>query len=185
MIETTLQGQRNYQKKCFRPWIVKRDTGCNFKSRAAIFFFCLWGNYYWLILFTTIWNKTFPYLLFKPNFDSWASNNKWHCPFKFRLIVWNKYTYSYLCSMSELIQNRQRSPWLWSDILYSLTPSGRQHKKYLKILHGFTDKVIVTLRALGNDEASEYRQNKFNGGISSKAHGFLVTWSRVTGILLQ
>lgn len=44
--------------------------------------------------------------------------------------------------MSELIQNRQRLPWLWSDILYSLTPSGRQHKKYLKILHGFTDKVI-------------------------------------------
>ena len=44
--------------------------------------------------------------------------------------------------MSELIQNRQRSPWLWNDVLYSLTPSGREHNKCLTILHDFTNKVI-------------------------------------------
>ncbi|KAM7435005.1 Cytochrome P450 4V2 [Porites harrisoni] len=44
--------------------------------------------------------------------------------------------------VSELIQMRQRSPWLWNDILYSLSPSGREHKRCLKILHDFTNKVI-------------------------------------------
>ena len=45
--------------------------------------------------------------------------------------------------MSELIQNRQRLPWLWNDTLYSLTPSGREHDKCLKILHDFTNKVGI------------------------------------------
>ena len=37
---------------------------------------------------------------------------------------------------------RQRSPWLWNDTLYGLLPSGREHKRCLKILHDFTNKVI-------------------------------------------
>lgn len=45
--------------------------------------------------------------------------------------------------MSELIQMRQRSPWLWNDTLYGLVPSGREHKRCLKILHDFTNKVIT------------------------------------------
>ncbi|XP_078382587.1 cytochrome P450 4V2-like [Oculina patagonica] len=44
--------------------------------------------------------------------------------------------------MSELIQMRQRSPWLFPDIVYYFTPSGREHNRCLKILHGFTNKVI-------------------------------------------
>ena len=38
---------------------------------------------------------------------------------------------------------RQRSPWLWNDTLYGLFPSGREHKRCLKILHDFTNKVIT------------------------------------------
>ena len=38
---------------------------------------------------------------------------------------------------------RQRSPWLWNDTLYGLLPSGREHKKCLKVLHDFTNKVIT------------------------------------------
>ena len=38
---------------------------------------------------------------------------------------------------------RQRSPWLWNDTLYGLLPSGREHKRCLKILHDFTNKVIM------------------------------------------
>ena len=45
--------------------------------------------------------------------------------------------------MTELIQMRQRSPWLWPDIVYYLTPSGREHNQCLKILHGFTNKVGI------------------------------------------
>ncbi|CAH3155173.1 unnamed protein product [Porites lobata] len=44
--------------------------------------------------------------------------------------------------VSELIQMRQRSPWLWNDTLYALLSSGREHKRCLKILHDFTNKVI-------------------------------------------
>ncbi|XP_068736583.1 cytochrome P450 4V2-like isoform X1 [Montipora capricornis] len=42
--------------------------------------------------------------------------------------------------ISGLIHKRQRSPWLWNDILYSWTTSGREHDKCLKIIHGFMNK---------------------------------------------
>ena len=38
---------------------------------------------------------------------------------------------------------RQRSPWLWNDTLYGILPSGREHKRCLKVLHDFTNKVIT------------------------------------------
>lgn len=47
--------------------------------------------------------------------------------------------------MSELVQVRQRSPWLCYDMVYNLTPSGREHNRCLKILHGFTNKVHVAM----------------------------------------
>ncbi|XP_015750892.1 PREDICTED: cytochrome P450 4C1-like [Acropora digitifera] len=44
--------------------------------------------------------------------------------------------------MSDLVQKRQKSPWLWNDVVYNLTPSGREHSKCLDILHDFTHMVI-------------------------------------------
>ena len=48
-----------------------------------------------------------------------------------------------LCNqrMSELVQQRQKSPWLWHDGIYSLLPSGKESKRALGILHDFTEKV--------------------------------------------
>ena len=51
--------------------------------------------------------------------------------------------FCFFSRVSELIQMRQRSPWLWNDTLYGLLPSGREHKRCLKILHDFTNKVIT------------------------------------------
>ena len=51
--------------------------------------------------------------------------------------------FCFFSRVSELIQMRQRSPWLWNDTLYDLLPSGREHKKCLKVLHDFTNKVIT------------------------------------------
>ncbi|NWT51202.1 CP4V2 protein, partial [Erythrocercus mccallii] len=45
--------------------------------------------------------------------------------------------------MSDLIQRRQMSPWLWPDFLYILFKEGREHKRNLNILHNFTDTVIA------------------------------------------
>ncbi|XP_062431666.1 cytochrome P450 4V2 isoform X2 [Rhea pennata] len=45
--------------------------------------------------------------------------------------------------MSDLIQRRQMSPWLWPDCVYMLFREGREHERSLKILHSFTDTVIA------------------------------------------
>ena len=47
---------------------------------------------------------------------------------------------------------RQRSPWLWNDTLYDFLPSGREHKKCLKVLHDFTNKVITINNNNDNDD---------------------------------
>ncbi|RMX53149.1 hypothetical protein pdam_00021920 [Pocillopora damicornis] len=61
--------------------------------------------------------------------------------------------------ITELIQKRQRSPWLWPDIVYFLTPSGREHNHCLNILHGFTNEIIderiADRAAKKNDPQSE------------------------------
>ncbi|KAJ8022842.1 Cytochrome P450 4V2 [Holothuria leucospilota] len=44
--------------------------------------------------------------------------------------------------MSDLVQERQKYPWLWIDAIYRLLPSGRKHNRYLQILHEMTKSVI-------------------------------------------
>ncbi|KAM6440600.1 cytochrome P450 4V2 [Liasis olivaceus] len=44
--------------------------------------------------------------------------------------------------MSDLIHHRQKTPWVWPKLLYSMSGRGREHNRNLKILHSFTDKVI-------------------------------------------
>ncbi|XP_065452869.1 cytochrome P450 4V2-like isoform X5 [Chrysemys picta bellii] len=43
--------------------------------------------------------------------------------------------------MSDLIHHRQKSPWLWSNLMYPMFQEGREHTRSLKILHSFTDNV--------------------------------------------
>ena len=44
--------------------------------------------------------------------------------------------------MMMMMFNRQMSPWLWDDLLFSLTPMGFKFKSLLEVLHTFTDSVI-------------------------------------------
>ncbi|XP_025990773.2 cytochrome P450 4C1 [Solenopsis invicta] len=44
--------------------------------------------------------------------------------------------------IAELIMTRAFQPWLWIDWLYYLTPTGKQYKTALKIVHEFADEVI-------------------------------------------
>lgn len=60
-----------------------------------------------------------------------------------------------------LIHKRHRSPWLWNDVLYSWTPSGREHDECLQIIHGFTNKVIderIAERAAKKTHSQEQKQ---------------------------
>ena len=45
--------------------------------------------------------------------------------------------------ITELLSIRSRSPWLWPTFIFDRLPIGREHKKALKVLHGFSRKVVV------------------------------------------
>ncbi|XP_028401933.1 cytochrome P450 4V2-like [Dendronephthya gigantea] len=58
---------------------------------------------------------------------------------------------SAVLSISELILERWRSPWLSTDAIYNLTSSGARQKAILETLHSYTNKVIsdrIELRKL-------------------------------------
>eukprot|EP00092_Neocalanus_flemingeri_P050507 GFUD01058405.1.p1 GENE.GFUD01058405.1~~GFUD01058405.1.p1 ORF type:complete len:344 (+),score=69.90 GFUD01058405.1:108-1139(+) len=44
---------------------------------------------------------------------------------------------------SDIVFQRQRSPWLWGDWFFALTPAGFRMRKYLASLHGLTSQVIA------------------------------------------
>ncbi|KAM9792316.1 cytochrome P450 4V8 [Neosynchiropus ocellatus] len=44
--------------------------------------------------------------------------------------------------MSDIISRRQRMPWFWPNFMYKYFGEGKEHDKTLRILHGFTYKVI-------------------------------------------
>jgi cytochrome P450 family 4 len=46
--------------------------------------------------------------------------------------------------MGEMFFRRASKPWFQSDIIFSLSPLGRQQQKDLDILHGFTWSIIRT-----------------------------------------
>ncbi|XP_020280533.1 cytochrome P450 4C1-like [Pseudomyrmex gracilis] len=45
-------------------------------------------------------------------------------------------------NMGNFIIHRMSNPWLHSDWMFALSPTGRKQAEMLKILHGFTEKVI-------------------------------------------
>src|ERR1700743_1131261 len=48
--------------------------------------------------------------------------------------------------MYHILVARMTRPWLRPDLIWNMTSYGRKEKKYLKILHGFTEKVIQEKR---------------------------------------
>ncbi|XP_033015580.1 cytochrome P450 4V2-like [Lacerta agilis] len=69
--------------------------------------------------------------------------------------------------MSVLIQQRQKSPWLWPDLLYPMFQEGREHYRSLKILHSFTDNVIAEkAQELKNQE--QHRSNAVSNSEQSR-----------------
>lgn len=45
--------------------------------------------------------------------------------------------------LSDFIHRRQKMPWFWSDFLYSTLGEGKDHDRCLKVLHTFTEEVII------------------------------------------
>lgn len=59
----------------------------------------------------------------------------------------NKEYVQAVIEMSDIIQERQKYPWLWIDAIYNQLPSGRKHFNNLQILHTLTKSVILLRRA--------------------------------------
>jgi cytochrome P450 family 4 len=53
-----------------------------------------------------------------------------------------------IVSVSNLIVKRMFRPWLHPDFIWKISPEGRAEKKYLKVLHDFTENVITERRKL-------------------------------------
>ncbi|CAN2388657.1 fatty acid omega-oxidation [Pristimantis euphronides] len=64
--------------------------------------------------------------------------------------------------MSELIQRRQKMPWLWPDFIYNNLKSGKRHNRNLKILHSFTDQTIL-------EKAEELKNGKASAEIDDES----------------
>merc|ERR1712241_858235 len=65
---------------------------------------------------------------------------------------------------SDIVFQRQRSPWLWDPRLFSLTPTGHKFRSILATLHGFTDKVIQKRK----QECLSWSRNKHEDDIGQK-----------------
>ena len=63
---------------------------------------------------------------------------------------------------------RQKSPWLWSDFIYSYTSFGKCYYKALKILHGFTTGVINKRIMSRNKSFGEVRR-RFSEDLSTRS----------------
>ncbi|XP_070157527.1 cytochrome P450 4C1-like [Polyergus mexicanus] len=62
----------------------------------------------------------------------------------------------------ELMIYRILRPWFYNDLLFSLSPQGRKQKKILKILHGFTEKVIMERKLYHKRTNYRYLKNLEN-----------------------
>ncbi|XP_025267617.1 cytochrome P450 4C1 isoform X1 [Camponotus floridanus] len=62
----------------------------------------------------------------------------------------------------ELMIYRAVKPWFYNDMLFSLTPQGRKQKKVLKILHGFTEKIIAERKLYHQLTNHQYLKNLEN-----------------------
>lgn len=69
----------------------------------------------------------------------------------------NKEYVQAVIEMSDIVQERQKYPWLWIDTIYNQLPSGKKHSQNLQILHTLTKSVILLRRA---DRKRERQQGK-------------------------
>ncbi|ODM91286.1 Cytochrome P450 4c3 [Orchesella cincta] len=75
--------------------------------------------------------------------------------------------------ISELVQYRQLRPWLHNDFMWRLSSAGKENRKCLKILHGFTDMVIQEKkmeRKNGTRKSDETNEDNF---VTKKRQAFL------------
>ncbi|XP_036146947.1 cytochrome P450 4C1-like isoform X2 [Monomorium pharaonis] len=61
--------------------------------------------------------------------------------------------------MGELCAHRLFRPWLYADWIFSLSPTGKEQKQILNILHGFTEKIIAERKDYHKSTNGQYLRN--------------------------
>ena len=75
-----------------------------------------------------------------------------------------------LYSASDIIFQRQRSPWLWNDRIFAITPAGFRMRRNLRTLHGVTNKVITERK---EEKSNNYEKEIYDDVGVKKRHAFL------------
>lgn len=70
------------------------------------------------------------------------------------------------CRISKIFVHRVVNPWLYYDLIYAFSWSAFKERRYLKILHDFTDSVIKKREK--NFKASDLDNVECNDGYKSK-----------------
>ncbi|XP_018393741.1 PREDICTED: cytochrome P450 4C1-like [Cyphomyrmex costatus] len=70
--------------------------------------------------------------------------------------------------MSELFIYRLFRPWLHFDWIFSLTPTSREQTKILKILHGFTERIIAERRLYHERTNGQYLKEFSNDTLAER-----------------
>ncbi|XP_024887719.1 cytochrome P450 4C1-like [Temnothorax curvispinosus] len=69
--------------------------------------------------------------------------------------------------MGEHFIYRLMRPWLHVNWIFWLTPTGREQRKILKILHGFTEQIIAERKLYHNRTNNQYLKS-FGNDMSAK-----------------
>lgn len=65
-----------------------------------------------------------------------------------------------LFKASDIIFQRQKTPWIWNDLAFYLRPMGWEFRKALNVLHGFTEGVITDRKQLYKEEKAKKASSK-------------------------
>ncbi|XP_067209359.1 cytochrome P450 4C1-like isoform X1 [Linepithema humile] len=69
--------------------------------------------------------------------------------------------------ITKLILARLMSPWFYSDMIFALSPMGKRQAKNLKILHGFTEKIIAERKQYHKSTNGQYLKQFENNSVNN------------------
>nr|KAF6427353.1 cytochrome P450 family 4 subfamily V member 2 [Rousettus aegyptiacus] len=78
----------------------------------------------------------------------------------------SKYVHA-VCSLSDTIHQRMKSPWLWFDFSFLMFKKGWEHRRSLQIVHNFT-KTVIADRTNEIKKTEEFKSEDKNTSLSKK-----------------
>ncbi|XP_067210642.1 cytochrome P450 4C1-like [Linepithema humile] len=72
---------------------------------------------------------------------------------------------------SKMTLDRLTQPWLYSDTIFAFSPLGRRQAKNLKILHGFTEKIIAQRKQYHKNIDGQYLKQFENDALNDEIIG--------------